>query len=75
MLPLDFEPGRQPASEEVLCARKAAGLTQTRAAESVYLGSYVRWMEYERGTTRMDPARYELFLVKHGLHPGYTARK
>lgn len=70
----DFIPGEKPTPEAVIAARKAAGLTQTQAAESVYLGHYRRWGEYESGQGRMDAARYELFLVKHGLHPGYSAK-
>lgn len=70
----DFEPGRTPGADEVIAARKAAGLTQTEAAAAVYLGHYRRWGEYEAGTHPMDPARYELFLVKHGLHPQYRQR-
>lgn len=52
-------------------ARLAAGLTQTEAAASIYLGHYRRWGEYESGQIQMDAARYELFLIKHGLHPRY----
>lgn len=70
----DFVPGVKPTPEAVLAARMAAGLTQTQAAASVYLGHYRRWGEYETGLGQMDAARYELFLVKHGLHPGYGAK-
>lgn len=66
---VEFEPGRTPSADEVVAARLAAGLTQTAAAASVYLGHYKRWCEYETGTRQMDAARFELFLVKHGLHP------
>ena len=70
---LDFVPGGKPTAEAVVAARLAAGLTQTEAARSVYLGHYTRWGDYEAGRGGMDAARYELFLVKHGLHPGYRA--
>lgn len=72
---LDFTPGQKPTPEAVLAARLAAGLTQTQAAASVYLGHYRRWGDYETGTGQMDAARYELFLVKHGMHPGYTPKR
>jgi putative transcriptional regulator len=70
-----YTPGSSPAPADVFAARKAAGLTQTEAAASVYLGGYYRWSEYESGRERMDPARFELFLVKHGLHPLYNTRR
>lgn len=71
--PVDFEPGRVPTPDDVRTARLAAGRTQTEAAADVYLGHYRRWGEYESGQVGMDPAKYELFLVKHGLHPRFGA--
>lgn len=64
-----------PTKEQVISARTASGLTQTEAAEMVYLSSFTRWSEYERGERNMDAARYELFLIKTGQHPDYELRK
>ena len=44
--------------------RLAAGLTQEDAASLVHLGSKKRWMEYEKGVKKPDPAKVELFFVK-----------
>lgn len=54
-------------------AREAAGLTQQQAAELVHLGQARRWSEYERGVHQIDAARWELFQIKAGQHPGYKA--
>lgn len=61
----------QPPPEEIAKARAAAKLTQAEAASLVHLRSAVRWSEYERGALRIDPARWELFLLKTGQHPDY----
>lgn len=70
----EFTAGEQPAPEQVLLARRAAGLTLADAAASVYLGAGARWAEYENGRRTMDAARWELFLLKHGLHPNMRVR-
>lgn len=64
-------PGATPTPAEIAAARKAAGLTQADAAALVHLASFQRWSEYERGTQPMDPARWELFAIKCGLHARY----
>ncbi len=61
----------RPSADDVLSARLAAGLTQAQAAELVHLGSYVRWLEYERGTRAIDVARWELFMLLSGQHPRF----
>lgn len=53
-----------PLPNEIIAARKAAGLTQAQAAELVHLGANTRWAEYENGTQRIDLARWELFIIK-----------
>lgn len=60
-----------PTPQEVAAARAHAGLTQQQAAELVYLGSFRRWSEYERGVSVIDLARWELFLIKTGQHDRY----
>lgn len=60
---------RQPTKEEVLAARRAAGHTQAQAADTVHLGTSHRWYEYEAGSRNMDVSRWELYLLKTGLHP------
>lgn len=64
-----------PTKEQVLEARKAVGLTQEEAAEIAKLSSFTRWSEYERGVRNMEPARYELFLIKTEQHPNYAPVK
>lgn len=66
-----FVPGQPPTPEQIHATRATLGLNQTEAARSVYLGDQKRWSEYENGLHTMDAARWELFLVKHGLHPHY----
>lgn len=66
-----FTPTEPPKPDVVLLARKTAGMTQEEAALRVHLSSYRRWAEYERGAYAMDVARWELFLLKSGLHPAY----
>lgn len=61
--------------ENIKAARLAAGLNQADAAALVYLGHLARWSEAERGVAPMDPARWELFLVKVGQHPDYAPRR
>lgn len=68
----DLDLSASPAPEQVVSARKAAGLTQTEAAAAAGLGHYRRWGEYETGVRQMDASRFELFLLKHGLHPRFT---
>lgn len=60
-----------PTPEQVAQARIAANLTQEQAAELVHLRSGVRWSEYERGARVIDEARWELFLIKTGMHDEY----
>jgi hypothetical protein len=60
-----------PTAEAIKAARLDAGLTQSEAAEFVYLGDVARWSEYERGVKRIDVARWELFLIKIGKSPYY----
>lgn len=63
-----------PTPDNIRAARDRAGLTQAEAAELVHLGSAVRWSEYERSAQAIDTARWELFLVKTGQHPGFRRR-
>jgi len=58
-----------PEPLEIRKARISAGLGQAEASELVYLGSASRWSDYERGVVPMDPARWELFLLRVGRHP------
>jgi transcriptional regulator with XRE-family HTH domain len=60
-----------PTPDMVRFARESAGLKQQEAAELVHLSAFQRWSEYERGVTPIDPARWALFLLLTGQHPGY----
>jgi hypothetical protein len=53
-----------PTSDEIRAVRRAAQVSQSKAAAMVHLSSGVRWSEYERGTRNIDLARWELFLLK-----------
>jgi DNA-binding transcriptional regulator YiaG len=55
---------KTPTNEEVRAVRRAANVSQSKAAAMVHLASGSRWSEYERGTRRIDLARWELFLLK-----------
>lgn len=57
---------RPPTPAEVKKARSKAGLTQEQAAGVVYLGSGVRWSDYETGRSSVPLATWELFLLKAG---------
>lgn len=60
-----------PTPENIRAARIDAELTQAQAAALVHLGDATRWSEYERGVNPIDPARWELFIVKVGLSRAY----
>jgi len=64
-----------PTPAEIALAREVAGLTQSQAAELVFLGAGQRWAEYERGLRVMDYSRWELFAIKTGQHPDYKPTK
>ena len=64
-----------PTPDEMRVTRERAGLSQAQAADLVHLGAAKRWSEYERGVATIDPARWELFLIKCDLHPDYKPRK
>jgi hypothetical protein len=60
-----------PSGQQIAQARASAGLTQSEAAALVHLSDGKRWSEYERGTQPIEPARWELFVIKTGGHPKY----
>lgn len=69
---------QQPTPQEVISARKAAGLTQTQAAALVSpaqgRGVYRAWQGYEADVGKPDHraiplATWELFLLLTGQHP------
>jgi len=59
----------QPTAEELRALRRVAGISQSKAASLVHLSNGIRWYEYEAGKRHIDKARFELFLIKTGLHP------
>jgi DNA-binding transcriptional regulator YiaG len=63
-----------PSCEEVKALRRAARVSQSKAAALVHLKSARLWSAYERGERHIDPARWELFLVKTDMHDGYCKR-
>lgn len=52
-----------PTPELIKQTRKEANLTQTKAAELIYKQRR-GWAQYEAGDRKMDPAYWELFLIK-----------
>jgi hypothetical protein len=66
-----IEPPPNPG--EVITARQRAGHSQAQAAALVGLGSVMRWSEYERGLRTPDAARWSLYLLATGQHPGAIA--
>ena len=57
---------QSPTPNQIKLARQAAGHTQKKAADLVYRSAAQRWQEWEAGTHRMDPAVFELYLIKTG---------
>lgn len=55
---------KSPTPEEIKRVRKRAGLTQLQAGKLVGVRAQSRWAEYENGTYKMQPYRWELFLIK-----------
>jgi putative transcriptional regulator len=51
----------RPTPAQVLAARKAAGMTQTEAAEIVY-SSLRAWQQWEAGDRSMHPAIWQWWL-------------
>lgn len=56
---------KSPTPAEIRKARQGAGLTQAAAAEKIYKTRRA-WENWEGGVTPMDPAWFELFLIKTG---------
>lgn len=52
-----------PAPTAIKAAREAAGLTQAEAAALLYKTARA-WQWWEAGDREMDPAHWELFLIK-----------
>lgn len=55
----------KPTAQALRDARQAAGLSQTQAAALLYR-SLRNWQQWELGERRIDPALWELFLLKTG---------
>lgn len=56
-------PAANPAPEEIKTARESVHLTQGQAAALIYRTAR-NWQQWEGGERRMDPALWELFLLK-----------
>lgn len=65
----------KPTPQDVLAARKAAGLTQEQAAQLLWSHNRV-WRMYESGNRSLSVPLWELFLIKTDQHPALrlTAR-
>jgi DNA-binding transcriptional regulator YiaG len=56
------KPGRNPTPKEIAQTREEAGLTQTEAANLLYV-SLSGWQRWEQGERRMHPALWEYFVL------------
>lgn len=56
---------QNPTPEQVKAARMAAGHSQTEAATVIYK-QVLAWQRYESGAREMDPAYFELYMIKTG---------
>jgi transcriptional regulator with XRE-family HTH domain len=65
---------KHPTSEELRAIRRAAKISQSKAASLVHLGDGRRWSDYETGKRNIDPARFELLLIKIGFHAKYAPK-
>ncbi len=54
-----------PTPEEIIAARKKVKLTQEEEAGAVHKAMRT-WRQYEAGDRELDPALFELFLLKTG---------
>ncbi|EAA3799304.1 XRE family transcriptional regulator [Salmonella enterica subsp. enterica] len=59
---------QSPPPSAVREARIAAGLTQTKAAQTVQ-ASLRAWQQWEAGDRTMPPGLFELFMLKTGQWP------
>lgn len=57
-----------PTTDEIIRFRKAAELTQREAAELIHKKTRT-WQNWESGDREMDPAFFELFLIKSNQMP------
>lgn len=64
-----------PSGADIRTIRLATGLTQKESASIVGLSHGSRWSEFESGNKRLDPARWELFLIKTGRHPKFEMNR
>lgn len=60
---------KQPTPAQVRAARKAAGLTQTQAAELVHAAGWRTWWNWEKESSSAESreiplAAWDLFLIK-----------
>jgi putative transcriptional regulator len=57
---------QKPTPKQIRDARKAAGLTQQKAAEMVHASSVSHWSNWENGHAGMPRATWHLFLILTG---------
>ncbi|MFH7812185.1 MULTISPECIES: hypothetical protein [Acetobacter] len=54
---------KNPEPHAIRSARATSGLTQTEAAQMVFV-SLVTWARWEAGTCPMPPGLFDLFMIK-----------
>ena len=72
---LNYEDLAAPTPDNLRALREHFGLTQIRIAELAGLKGALRWSDYECGRRNMDVIRWELLLIKLGIHPDYGPRR
>jgi hypothetical protein len=58
-----------PTSDMIRAARAAAGDTQTQAIQRLHRDRRMTWDDWEAGRRVMEPALWELYLLRTGQHP------
>jgi len=63
-----------PKPDQIKLLRKTLGMKQKEAAEFVHVTTRA-WQLWEAGDREMQPATWELYVIKCGMHPLYTAAR
>ena len=61
----------EPSPDLLRELRESEGLSQSALAQLVYLSGPSRVSDWEHSKHPIDPARWELFLIKIGRHPHF----
>lgn len=62
---MNTRPGFEPTPQNIRRTRLSLRLSETAAGEVIYV-SRESWRLYEKGSTKIKPGLWELFLIKTG---------